>query len=202
MIHTPVILVLSGPSGVGKSTVMAEVMGARKNVFFSVSFTTRTPRPGERPGIDYNFTSRTEFERMLRDHELLEHTCYNGNYYGTSRRQIEENLARGFDVLLDIEVEGAANIRRIYSNAVLAFVAPPSMEELERRLRGRETETEESIQRRLKRAREEYQCIPDYDYLIINDKVPAATAQLLSILQAEDCRVRNRMQYIEGVLLR
>ncbi len=193
------LIVLSGPSGVGKSTVIAELLSARKDIHFSVSFTTRAPRAGEEDGVNYNFVDRVEFERMIRDGELLEHAEYVGNYYGTSLKVIQEKLAQGVDVLLDIEVQGAAKVRAKCPEAVLIFIMPPSFEELSRRLHGRNTDDEDVINGRLQKAREECQEVKNYDYLVVNDKVPEAAAEIMAILLAEDCRVRNRLHLVEGV---
>ena len=193
------LIVLSGPSGVGKSTVITELLGQRKDIYFSVSFTTRAPRVGEADGVNYNFVDRAEFERMIAAGELLEHAEYVGNYYGTSMRVIEEKLAAGVDVLLDIEVQGAAKVRARCPEAALIFIIPPSFEELERRLRGRNTDSEEVIAGRLQKAREEYRQIPSYDYLVVNDSVSEAAGEIISILTAEACRTRNRLHLIESV---
>ena len=193
------LIVLSGPSGVGKSTVIAELLGERKDIYFSVSFTTRNPRVGEADGVNYNFVSREEFERMIAADELLEYAQYVGNYYGTSLKVIQDKLAAGIDVLLDIEVQGAAKVRSTCPEAVLIFIIPPSFEELSRRLHGRATDNEDVIAGRLQKAREEYQQIPNYDYLVVNDKVSTAAEEIISILTAEDCRTRNRLALVEGV---
>ena len=193
------LIVLSGPSGVGKSTVIAELLGERKDIYFSVSFTTRSPRVGEADGVNYNFVSREEIERMVAADELLEYAQYVGNYYGTSLKVIQDKLAAGIDVLLDIEVQGAAKVRSKCPEAVLIFIIPPSFEELSRRLHGRATDNEDVIAGRLQKAREEYQQIPNYDYLVVNDKVSTAAEEIISILTAEDCRTRNRLALVEGV---
>lgn len=193
------LIVLSGPSGVGKSTVIAELMGSRDNLYFSVSFTTRQPRVGEADGINYNFVNRAEFERMIAAGELLEYAEYVGNYYGTSLKLIQDKLDAGIDVLLDIEVQGAAKVRAKCPEAVLIFIIPPSFEELSRRLHSRATDAEEVIQGRLQKARDEYQEIVKYDYLVVNDTVSNAAAEIVAILTAESCRAKNRMNLIEGI---
>ena len=193
------LIVLSGPSGVGKSTVIAELLGQRKNIYFSVSYTTRQPRVGEQDGVNYNFVSRQAFERMIADDELLEHAEYVGNYYGTSLKLIQEKLDAGIDVLLDIEVKGAAKVRRRCPEALFIFIIPPSFEELSRRLHGRNTDSEDVIQGRLEKAREESKEIPNYDYLVVNDKVSNAVEEIEAILRAAECRVNNRKSIYEGV---
>ena len=192
------LIVLSGPSGVGKSTVISELLGQR-DMYFSVSFTTRQPRVGEADGVNYNFVGRDEFERMIANGELLEHAEYVGNYYGTSLKVIEDKRSAGIDVLLDIEVQGAATVRAKCPDAVLIFIIPPSFEELSRRLHKRNTDGEEVIAGRLQKAREEYKQIPNYDYLVVNDTVSEAAGEIISILLAEDCRTKNRLHLVEGV---
>ena len=191
------LVVISGPSGVGKSTVIAEVMHQRDNLVFSVSYTTRPPRAWEEDGVNYHFVDKAEFERMIRDGELLEYTQYAENYYGTSLADIQAFASQGLDVLLDIEVEGASNVKRKADNAVLIFVAPPSFEELSRRLRGRRTENEAVVRARLERAQVELKEIPNYDYLVVNDSVIRAASDIISILNAEDCRVTKQNLKLE-----
>ena len=193
------LIVLSGPSGVGKSTVISELLSERPDIHFSVSFTTRAPRVGEAHGVNYNFVEREEFEAIIANDELLEYAEYVHNYYGTSMKVIEEHLNAGIDVLLDIEVQGAAKVRARCPDAVLIFIIPPSFEELSRRLHGRNTDGEEAIAGRLWKAREEYQEIPNYDYLVVNDKVSEAAAEIIAILTAEGCRTKNRIHLVDGV---
>lgn len=187
------LIVLSGPSGVGKSTVIAEVLHERPDIHFSVSYTTRSPRVGEADGVNYNFVTREVFEGMVERGELLEYAQYVNNYYGTSLKVIRDHLDRGTDVLLEIDVQGAATVREKCPDAVLIFVIPPSYEELSRRLHGRASDDPEVIEGRLRQAMTEYRQIPKYDYLVINDSVQNAKNEILSILTAEGCRVNQRL---------
>lgn len=186
------LIVLSGPSGVGKSTVIAELMGQRNNLYFSISYTTRQQRVGEQDGVNYHFVDRSEFERMIADDELLEYAEYVNNYYGTSLKAIRDRLDAGIDVLLDIEVQGAAKVKARCPEALFIFIIPPSFEELSRRLHRRNTDSEDVIVGRLEKAKMEFKEIPRYDYLVINDKVSNAVYEIQAILTAAECRVENR----------
>ncbi len=185
------LLVISGPSGAGKSTVVARAIEGREDICFSTSVTTRAPRPGEVDGREYFFISFERFREMVEKDELLEHAEYVANRYGTPRSYVNQRLEEGLNVLLDIEVQGARQVRKKMPEAVLIFIAPPSLEELERRLRGRGTDTEAAIEGRLIRARQEFQEADFYDYLIINDNVDRAAAKLSSIIEAEHCRFED-----------
>ncbi|MDY3015133.1 MAG: guanylate kinase [Evtepia sp.] len=193
------LLVLSGSSGVGKSTVIARVMAQRSNLYFSVSFTTRPPREGEKDGVNYYFVTREEFQQRIDRGEFLEYAEYVGNLYGTSMAVIREKLEEGMDVLLDIEVQGAAKVRQRMPEAVSLFIVPPSFEELSRRLHDRGTDSEEKIQQRLETARREAKEIVNYDYIVVNDAVEHAVEEILAVLTAESCRKEKRLHVLEGV---
>ena len=194
--HRGKLIVVSGPSGAGKSTVIGKVMERRNDLCFSVSATTRAPRPGEVDGVNYFFVSGTEFDRMIGDDELLEHAEYNRDNYGTPRAYVEAKRRAGMHVLLDIEVQGARQVRERVPEAIKIFIIPPSLQVLEQRLRGRGTETEEQIQRRLARARGEYREADFYDYVVINDNLETAAAELNAIITAELCRYASRKHYL------
>lgn len=190
------LIVLSGPSGAGKSTVIAKLLELRDDISFSVSATTRQPRPGEEEGVNYYFKSLEEFEDMIRTGEFLEYARYAGNFYGTPRRPIEELLAAGRNVILDIEVQGAFQVRNAMPEAPLVFLCPPGMDELERRLRGRGTDSEDKILVRLETAKGELKRAREYDYIVINDVAADAAAELDAIITAEQCRAADRIEFI------
>ena len=192
------LLVISGPSGAGKSTVVFKAIEGREDICFSTSATTRSPRPGEVDGREYFFVSFERFLEMVANDELLEHAEYVANRYGTPRAYVEQRLEEGMNVVLDIEVQGARQVRRQMPEAVLIFIAPPSLEELEKRLRGRGTDTESAIEGRLIRARQEYQEADFYDYLIVNDNVEKAAAKLNAIIEAEHCRFADWSDFLKG----
>ena len=174
------LFVISGASGVGKSTVLSRVMAARDDLRFSVSATTRAPRPGEVDGQSYYFITHEAFEEMIRKGEFLEYDAHMGNYYGTPKSQLDK--LDGCSVILDIEPNGAFNVRNNCEDAVLIFIAPPSMEELERRLRGRGDTSEEQIRLRLDRVQWEMEQSKQYDHIVINDRVEACADEILKII--------------------
>lgn len=188
------LIVVSGPAGVGKGTVVRRMTEQEKDIVFSVSATSRLPRQGEVDGKNYYFISRESFEDMIKNDQLIEWVEYCNNYYGTPKELVFREIEKGKIVLLEIEVEGAINIKKKYPDCVLCFILPPDFKELENRLRGRKTETEESIRRRLARAKEELQLIDKYDYLILNDSVEDAAKRFQNIVQAEKMKtVRNKL---------
>ncbi len=191
------LLVVSGPSGAGKSTVIHKMMAGREDIRFSVSATTRAPREGEVDGKDYFFLTHEQFEQMIQENAFLEHAQYVGNYYGTPAAPVLENLRSGISVILDIEVQGASNVRKAMPEAVTVFLAPPSFEALEKRLRGRGLDSEEKIRQRLERAREEYREIPKYDYIVINDDADEAAQELAAILLAAQCKTSDRLAFLQ-----
>ena len=189
--------VLSGPSGCGKGTIVKELLKKYPDTFaLSVSATTRAPRVGEVDGVHYYFITREEFEHRIDDQQILEYTSYCGNYYGTPKKELYERTVSGINVILEIEVEGAMNVRRLCPEAVLIYVLPPDAETLEARLRGRGTNTEEDIENRLATAREEIRCLPDYDYIVINenDGAEAAADEIVNIIASEQHKVSRNLE--------
>jgi guanylate kinase len=185
----PLLVVLSSPSGGGKTSIARQLLAARPDVGYSVSATTRPPRTGEQDGRDYHFLPRNEFERRVAAGEFVEHAAYGGNLYGTLRAEIERIFAARKHAVLDIEVEGARQIRQTLPGAVRVFVLPPSGAELIRRLEARRTEDRATLRRRLDRADEELAAVGEYDYAIVNDNLDHAVARVSAILDAETKRV-------------
>jgi guanylate kinase len=197
MIEKGRLIVVSGPSGAGKSTVVFKAINGRDKMCFSTSVTSRKPRPGEVDGREYFFIDAARFEQMVQNDELLEHAVYVGNYYGTPRKFVEDKLSAGESVFLDIEVQGARQVKEKMPDAIMIFLIPPSLGELKKRLESRGTETEETIIGRLARAREEYAEADFYDYIVVNDDIDSAANELLSILTAEKCRFAARRQMLQ-----
>lgn len=182
MAEQGILVVVSAPSGTGKSTVLRRLMKLRKNLVFSVSATTRSPRSGETEGMDYFFLSREEFDHMVREDKFLEHADYAGNRYGTPKAAVEAQLARGNDVYLDIEVRGAMQVRSRCPDALMIFLMPPGMEELERRLVSRGTDPPEVIRRRLLEAERELGARDQFDHIVINESVDAAAREISGLI--------------------
>ncbi|MBR0199524.1 MAG: guanylate kinase [Oscillospiraceae bacterium] len=191
------LIVISGPSGSGKSTVVNKAIQGRKDMCFSTSVTTRSPRPGEVDGKDYFFIDPQRFQEMVERDELLEHAQYVSHSYGTPRAFVEQKLNDALNVILDIEVQGARQVREKMKDAVLIFIVPPSLEELRRRLVNRGTDAADVIEARLQRASEELKEADLYDYLIINDDLETAAREFTSILTAEHCRVPHRIHLLK-----
>ena len=194
------LLVLSGPSGSGKGTVSQAIMKENKEIIFSTSVTTRTPRPGEVNGENYFFVSKTKFEQMVEKDELLEHAFVHTNYYGTPKQFVFDQIENGEIVLLEIDVQGALQIKKKYKEAVFIFLIPPTMEELRNRLVKRDTESEEEINTRFKNAFRELDFVGEYDYFVINDKVSQAVIDIENIIAAEKLRVKRHKDIKSEVL--
>ena len=190
--------IVSGPSGVGKSTVLKALLEKRPDLYFSVSATTRSPRPGELDGIHYHFMDVDSFRKWIAMDQFLEYAEYVGNFYGTPKRYVDEAMAQGRDVILDIEIQGAIQVTSKRPDTVRIFIAPPSWRELERRLTERGTDSQEKIQKRLLRAKVEFQTAHTYDYFVINDTVENAVRELDAIMTAEHCKPKDRMEIING----
>lgn len=194
------LIVISGPSGVGKSTVVKKVMEMYPNLHFSVSATTRPMRPGEVDGKNYYFVNHEDFQKMIDGGHLLEYAQYVGNYYGTPEAPINESLKNGNDILLDVEVQGALNIKKKRPDAILIFMVAPSFAEIEKRLNGRGDTAPELIKERLTRAKWEYSQADQYDYLVVNDNVDKAADEIISIVTAEKCKTKERVHYLKEEL--
>lgn len=191
------LFVVSAPAGCGKDTILEQLLKITENVGYSVSATSRAPRAGEVDGVHYHFRTREQFEQMIRENAVLEYTEYCGNYYGTPKKAVEDMLDAGRDVILKIEVEGAMNIKKLFPDCCLVFILPPSMRELERRLRKRGTETEEKIRERTAQAAEELKFAENYDYLIVNGDLSKAVEDLKAVIAAEKLRKSRRIPLLD-----
>lgn len=194
------IIVVSAPSGAGKTTIVQRIKDEVENLVFSISHTTRPPRPGETGGRDYFFITRDQFRQMAGQGQFLEWAEVHGHFYGTSRDFVEQQVAAGFDVLLDIDIQGARQVKTHLPAAILVFLLPPSYAILEERLRNRQSDTEEVIQRRLGKARDEINHFIHYDYGVINDRLDHAVEMVRSIILAGRCRTGNIQEHIFKIL--
>lgn len=194
------LLVISGFSGAGKGTVVKRLLELHNNDYaLSISATTRSPREGELNGREYFFKTKEEFEKMIEDSELIEYARYVDNYYGTPKAYVEEQLKAGKNVILEIEIQGALNIKKMFPDAVLLFIMPPNAKELERRLVGRGTEDEATIRARLSRASEEAQGVENYNYIVINDDVDACVDTIDNIVNSEKKKAVNNIGLINNI---
>lgn len=183
-----ILFVLSGPSGVGKGTVRKRLFERRPNLKYSISVTTRQKRPGEKDGVDYFYKTKEEFKRLIEQNELLEYAQYVDNYYGTPRQYVENMLNKGYDVFLEIEVQGALQVKETFSEGVFIFLYPPSFNDLKKRITRRGTETEDLVEYRLNKAAKEMMMMDHYDYIVINDRVEQAVEKIQAIIKSEHCR--------------
>mgnify|MGYP002768847362 FL=1 len=190
MTERGLLIVFSGPSGVGKGTVRQEIFSTPDHKFeYSVSMTTRQKRSGEVDSVDYFFRTREEFEELIKNGQMLEYAEYVGNYYGTPLTYVNETLDKGIDVFLEIEVQGALQVKKKVPDGVFIFLTPPDLDELKDRLVGRGTDSEEVIRQRIERAKEEIALMREYDYAVVNDEVPLAAERVKRIIEAEHFRV-------------
>ena len=192
-----ILIVVSGFSGAGKGTIMKALLERYDNYALSISATTRNPRPGEEEGKAYFFKTTEEFEKMIAKDDLIEYAMYVGNYYGTPKAYVEEQLRAGKDVILEIEIQGAVKVKEKFPNTLLLFVTPPSAEELRKRLEGRGTETQEVIDGRMKRAIEEAEYMDQYDYLVVNDELDVCVEEMHHLIQGEHERCFRNQTFIE-----
>lgn len=195
MIQRGLLVVLSGPSGAGKGTVCKALLPTTEGLSYSISCTTRQPRSGEQHGVNYFFKTKEEFQSMIQQDELLEWAEVYENYYGTPLRYVEEKLAVGENVLLEIDIQGALQVKKKYPHGVFIFLIPPSLEELKKRILGRGSETEESFNLRFGSAADEMNYITEYDYVVLNDTVDNAVKRILAIISAELCSVPRNQEY-------
>ncbi|MBE6859833.1 MAG: guanylate kinase [Ruminococcus sp.] len=193
------LIVVSAPSGCGKGTILGEILKDDK-FYYSVSATTRSPREGEQNGVNYHFITREDFEERIKNNAMLEYAEYCGNYYGTPKKEIEEMREMGKNVLLEIEVQGAMKVREICPDAVFVFILPPSVNELERRLRKRGTETDEVIAERVSQAKGELAFAEKYDYVVVNNALEDAICDFRAVIKAEELKVSNAKEIIDEVI--
>ncbi|MBQ2671693.1 MAG: guanylate kinase [Clostridia bacterium] len=194
------LIIFSGPSGAGKDTILNKIMGEKENLKLSVSHTTRPPREGEVNGKNYYFVSRQEFMKMVENGEMLEYAIYCENYYGTSAVKVKDELEKGNDVILEIEVQGAEQVMKKVPEALSIFILPPSLAELKRRLKTRGTDSDEVINRRVEEAEKEIALAHNYDYVIINDDIEKSAKKVLKIIELQEMKFQNMKHIIDEVL--
>jgi guanylate kinase len=199
MSHRGLLAVVCGPSGVGKGTILKLVKERDEKLRFSVSVTTRKPRDGEIEGQNYFYISVDEFKEMIKNDELIEWVEYCGNYYGTPKKYIEDSIKDGYNIILELEVEGAANIKNKYPDSLSVFIVPPSYNDLKRRIEGRGTENIEVIEKRLDRAKEEVKFINNFDYVIVNDNIENTANNLNNILSVEKFKFKRNNNILSEI---
>ncbi|MCT4606410.1 MAG: guanylate kinase [Marinisporobacter sp.] len=196
MIKEGLLLVISGPSGTGKGTVCKELLKIEKDIKLSISATTREPRNGERNGVNYHFLEKDVFERQIEQGEFLEYAKVYDNYYGTPKKYVIDEIKEGNNVLLEIDIQGALQVKEKYPKGIFIFILPPSMNELKKRIVGRGTESEEAIQKRFGSALDEINYVKEYDYFVINDEVKEAVKKIRALIRAENCKVSENIEEI------
>lgn len=199
MTASGLLIVLSGPSGAGKGTLCQELRKEMPHLHYSVSVTTRPPRPGEVEGVNYHYITKEKFEQMLANNEFLEWAKVYDNYYGTPKKKVMEVLERGEDIILEIDIQGAMQIKKQFPEGVFIFIVPPSLQELEKRIIKRGTDSAEVIKKRLSCVLDELSYVSEYDYIVVNDEVPKAVEKLKAIIVAEKCRPQRGIFNVEGL---
>lgn len=196
MINKGLLIVVSGPSGTGKGTICKQLLNAVSDLKLSVSATTRAPRADESQGVNYSFIDKQQFETMINQQELLEYAKVYDNFYGTPKKYVVDEINKGNDVLLEIDIQGALQVKEKYPEGVFVFILPPSMKELKKRIVSRGSETEDSLNKRYKSATEEISFVREYNYLIINDEVDMAVEKLKAIISAEKCKITKDVEEV------